>query len=76
MRKKDLQILLVALIFGVFVSYILIPSAVTQLGVIDTERTIGDTQVTSGDALTIFALFGTTVSVAIWLSGYMQRRRR
>lgn len=77
LKRSQLQILLVAFIFSVLIVWVIVPPFL-KMALIDTERTVGkvgDVEVTSGDVLTLFALFGTTVTVAVWLSSYFKVKR-
>lgn len=75
MNKRQLQILLISLIFSTILVYVTMPSML-NLAVINQDRVVskvGDVEVTTGDTLTVFALFASTVTVAVWLSKYRRR---
>jgi len=70
------QIVLVAFIFSTILVIVTLPS-VLNLAVINQDHIVskvGDVEVTTGDTLTVFALFASTVTVAVWLSKYRKGR--
>ena len=76
LSKKNLQIVLVALLFSSFLTFLVMPS-VLNLSVIDQEQVVtevGGASITTGDILIGFGLFASTVTVVIWLSNYRRRR--
>ena len=75
--SKQLQIVLVALIFSSILAFAVL-SPLIDLAVIDSDRVVGkagNVEVTTGDVLTVFGVFGSTVTVAIWLSSYYRGRK-
>ena len=75
-NKKQLQILLVAFIFSAILMFVALPP-ILNLALIDQDRVVGEAgniEFTTGDTLTIFALFGSTVTVVVWLSSYRKGR--
>ena len=76
LAKKQLQILIVALLFSGIIAFVALPN-ILNLAVINQDHVVGQTggfEVTTGDVLTVFALFGTTVTVAVWLLSYQRGR--
>jgi len=71
MRKKQIQILMVSFLF---LSMVLLIQP-SFLSVIQPDKPIGNTLLTVGDALTFFALFGTSVTIGLWLL-LLQKKRK
>lgn len=70
MKKRDIQILMVAFLF-LSMTLLINPSS---LSIIQPERTIGDSPVTVGDSLTFFALLGSSVTIGLWLTSILKKR--
>ena len=76
LAKTRLQLVMVLGILSVLLSWLILPSYV-KMSLIDVERRVGNVggvNVTTGDVITIFALFGTTVTIAVWLSMYFKTK--
>lgn len=71
MNQKHLQILMVLSLFVAVTALLVSP---TFLGIFQTEETIGNSQVTIGDALTLFGLLGSTVTIGLWLTSVLKKR--
>lgn len=57
---------------------LIVAPSVFDLSIIETERSlfnIGGVSVTSGDALVLFGLFASSVSIGLWLSTRKKRGR-
>lgn len=74
--KKNLQVVLVVLLFSSLLIFLVLPS-ILPLSIINQEHvitTVGSASITTGDILIVFTLFATTVTVVVWLSNYQRRR--